>query len=61
MVEHSRKRIILKGDVPSPAAPPPGCVFNTRCPIAVERCHQEVPEWRQVRPGHWVACHLVEA
>jgi oligopeptide transport system ATP-binding protein len=60
-VEAKRERIILEGDVPSPASPPPGCVFNTRCPMAVEICRQEIPEYRQVRPGHFVACHLVEA
>jgi oligopeptide transport system ATP-binding protein len=58
-VEAKRKRTILQGDVPSPAAPPPGCVFHTRCPIAVERCRVDVPEWRKVRPDHFVACHLV--
>ena len=58
-VEAKRKRVILQGDVPSPAAPPPGCVFHTRCPIAVDRCRAEVPEWRIVRPEHYVACHLV--
>jgi len=58
-VEATRKRVILQGDVPSPAAPPPGCVFHTRCPIAVERCRVDVPEWRKVRPDHYVACHLV--
>ena len=58
-VEAQRKRVILQGDVPSPAAPPPGCVFHTRCPIAVERCRVDVPEWRKVRPDHFVACHLV--
>ena len=58
-VEAKRKRVILQGDVPSPAAHPPGCVFHTRCPIAVERCRAEIPEWRIVRPEHYVACHLV--
>jgi len=58
--EEKRERIILTGDVPSPANPPPGCPFNTRCPIAVNRCSQEVPEWRELRPKHWVACHLAE-
>src|SRR5579859_134963 len=59
IVEATRKRIILKGDVPSPAAPPSGCVFHTRCWMAIDRCCREVPEWQQVRPGHFVACHLV--
>jgi len=60
VVEAKRERIILEGDVPSPASPPPGCVFNTRCPLAEDICRQVIPEYRQVRPGHFVACHLVE-
>jgi len=59
-VEATRKRIILEGDLPSPANPPKGCNFNTRCPLAMETCFQEDPEYREVRPGHFVACHLVE-
>ncbi len=59
-LEETRERVILRGDVPSPANPPSGCVFNTRCPIAVERCSQEIPAWRELRPKHWVACHLAE-
>lgn len=55
--ERTRQRQVLKGDVPSPATPPSGCRFHTRCPVAVERCKQEVPAWRQARPLHWVACH----
>jgi oligopeptide transport system ATP-binding protein len=57
VIESTRRRIILQGDIPSPANPPPGCVFSTRCPIAKERCVAEVPEWREIDPGHWVACH----
>jgi oligopeptide transport system ATP-binding protein len=57
--ERKRERIILTGEVPSPANPPPGCVFNTRCPLAIDQCSQEVPEYRQVGPSHFVACHLV--
>ncbi|MCF8566805.1 dipeptide ABC transporter ATP-binding protein [Alicyclobacillus tolerans] len=54
-----RERIILKGDLPSPASPPSGCVFHTRCPIAQELCQQQVPEWREVRSKHYAACHLI--
>ncbi len=57
--ERARKRTILVGDVPSPINPPSGCRFHPRCPVAVERCKTEVPEWREVSPQHSVACHLV--
>jgi oligopeptide/dipeptide ABC transporter ATP-binding protein len=53
-----RKRVILLGDVPSPINPPPGCRFHTRCRYAEERCRVEEPAMKQVRPGHFVACHL---
>jgi len=56
--EAERKRVILTGDVPSPADPPPGCPFNTRCPIAEEQCLKSIPDWRELETDHWVACHL---
>ncbi|MDL1911763.1 dipeptide ABC transporter ATP-binding protein [Chloroflexi bacterium CFX6] len=55
-----RQRVILKGDVPSPLDPPRGCRFHPRCPVAVERCSQEEPAFREVSSDHWVACWLVE-
>jgi len=61
VVEATREKIVLEGDIPSPSNPPAGCVFCTRCPEAVDRCRTEVPVWREVAPGHGVACHLVDA
>jgi oligopeptide transport system ATP-binding protein len=57
--EKKRDRVILTGDVPSPANPPSGCHFSTRCPIAEKRCFEDSPEWREIATGHQVACHLV--
>jgi oligopeptide/dipeptide ABC transporter ATP-binding protein len=54
----ARKRIILKGDVPSPSNPPSGCRFHTRCPYVFERCRVEEPPMKELRPGHFAACHL---
>lgn len=59
-MEGKRERIILKGDVPSPINPPSGCRFRTRCPKAMDICAQEVPTWQEVRPMHWVSCHLYQ-
>lgn len=54
------KRILLQGDLPSPANPPPGCAFHTRCPIAKDRCKVETPELREIIPGQFSACHFAE-
>ena len=55
-----RERIVLTGDVPSPAKPPPGCPFHPRCFMARERCKVDVPPLRELAPGHWSACHFAE-
>ena len=54
------ERIVLKGDIPSPANPPKGCRFHTRCPHATERCSVDVPVYREYEPGHFAACHLLD-
>ncbi|MER8627859.1 oligopeptide/dipeptide ABC transporter ATP-binding protein [Mesorhizobium sp. M1143] len=59
-VERARHRIILAGDVPSPANPPSGCRFRTRCPVAFDRCTAEQPAWRKVAGDRWIACHKAE-
>ena len=56
----SHQRIVLHGELPSPVSPPSGCRFRTRCPMAVTRCMQDVPAWREVEPGHFCACHFAE-
>jgi oligopeptide transport system ATP-binding protein len=55
-VEERREHRILKGEVPSPMNPPPGCVFHPRCTMAVEGCNKAVPPLKEVKPGHWAAC-----
>lgn len=54
-----RERIVLKGDIPSPANPPAGCKFHTRCPYAAARCKEEIPVFREVGSGHYAACHFI--
>ncbi|MEH7013507.1 oligopeptide/dipeptide ABC transporter ATP-binding protein [Neobacillus niacini] len=59
-IEDRRERIILKGELPSPINPPSGCVFCTRCPMAMEVCSIEKPTWQEVEASHFVACHLYD-
>jgi oligopeptide transport system ATP-binding protein len=60
VVEEQRKRVILEGDVPSPANPPVGCNFSTRCPVVMDICRQQEPEFKETTSGHWTACFRVE-
>ena len=55
-----RKRVELKGEVPSPINPPPGCIFHTRCPLAMDICRREEPELVEIEDGHLVSCHLIK-
>ena len=59
-LEAQKKRQIIEGDVPSPINKPKGCAFSSRCPMACEQCHQSAPALKEVAPGHFVACHLVQ-
>ena len=55
-IEQQREHRVIEGEVPSPMNPPSGCVFHPRCPKAVENCKEEIPDLREIKPGHWVAC-----
>ena len=59
-VDRARERILLTGEIPNPSDPPSGCRFSTRCPYAADRCRQEEPMFREVKRGHWCACHRVK-
>jgi oligopeptide/dipeptide ABC transporter ATP-binding protein len=56
--DFQREKVILRGEVPSPVNPPAGCRFHTRCPYVMDRCRSEPPAFREVKPGHFAACHL---
>jgi oligopeptide transport system ATP-binding protein len=58
-IERQRAHHVMKGEIPSPINPPSGCVFHPRCPLAVDSCKQAVPQLRELKPGHWVACPRV--
>jgi oligopeptide transport system ATP-binding protein len=58
-LEKNRQRVVLQGDVPSASAPPAGCRFHTRCPLAESICREEEPVWSEAQTDHWVACHMV--
>ena len=60
VIKNQKERILLEGELPTPLNPPPGCPFVTRCPYATEVCKHVPPEYREVEPGHFAACHLLE-
>lgn len=60
-IDNRPKRILLKGEISSPINPKPGCRFAVRCPYARESCFTKEPELREIRPGHFVKCDLVES
>ena len=59
-VDSGREIQILEGDIPSPVNPPAGCKFHTRCKYCTEICKHQIPQWREISPNHFVACHLEE-
>ena len=59
-IEKKRARVVLQGEVPNPLAPPMGCPFSSRCPLATAKCHAEAPQWREVKKDHFAACHLLD-
>jgi oligopeptide transport system ATP-binding protein len=58
-IEKTRAHAVIKGEIPSPINPPSGCVFHPRCPKMVDSCTKDIPQLREVKPGHWVACSEV--